>query len=185
MRLKELYKKEILAKMKEKFGYKNYLAVPSVTKVTLNVGVGKHSKDKGYIDMVYNNLMIISGQKPILTKSKKSISAFKVREGMTVGVSVVLRGERMYDFLDKLVNITFPRVRDFRGIEEKIIDNTGNLSIGFKEHVAFGEIKSDDIENIHGLEVNITTTAKSKKEGLELFRLMGFPFKKVQSESTN
>jgi large subunit ribosomal protein L5 len=178
MRLKELYKKEIMPKMKEKFGYKNNFAVPALYKITINIGLGKHSKDKAYIDAAINNLKLISGQKPVANKAKKSISAFKIREGMTVGASVVLRKDRMYDFVEKLVGIVFPRVRDFRGIDEKIIDKTGNLSVGFKEHTAFGEIKSDDIENIHGLEVNISTTAKTREEGLELFRLMGFPFKK-------
>lgn len=176
MRLKEIYKKEILPKMKEKFGYKNDLAVPRLIKTTINVGVGKYSKDKAYIEAVLKNLTAITGQKPVLTKARKSISSFKVREGMTVGAKVTLRGERMYDFIEKLVNITFPRVRDFRGIDKKIIDGTGNLSIGFKEHLAFCEIKADEVDNIHGLEINISITAKTKDEGFEFFQLLGFPF---------
>ena len=120
----------------------------------------------------------ISGQKPVLTKAKKAISSFKIREGMIIGAMVTLRGQRMYDFVEKLIHVSFPRIRDFRGINEKCVDKTGNLTIGFKEHLAFPEIKSDDVENTHGLEISIATTAKTQKESLELFRLMGFPFKK-------
>ena len=179
MRLQELYKKNIMPKMKEKFGYKNRLETPKVNKVVINVGVGRFSKDKKHIENVVNSLSRITGQKPVLTKSKQSISGFKVREGNTVGVMVTLRGKRMYDFLDKLVNATFPRVRDFRGLEKKGIDSAGNLSIGFREHLAFPEIKADEVDRIHGLEVCISTTAETKEEGLELFKLMGFPFKKT------
>lgn len=178
MRLQELYKKKILPEMKKKFGYKNDLAAPKADKVVLNVGIGKFSKDKAHIKNVVNNLSRITGQKPVLTKSKKSISGFKVREGSIVGAMVILRGKRMYDFLDKLVNIAFPRVRDFRGLDEKGVDNQGNLSIGFREHLAFPEIKADEVDKMHGLEVCISTTAKTRKEGIELFKLMGFPFKK-------
>jgi large subunit ribosomal protein L5 len=178
MRLKELYTKELLPKMKEKFSYKNDMAVPRLDKVVLNIGFGRHAKDKSYIENIKNNLLSITGQKPVLTKAKKSISGFKVREGMIIGAKVTLRGARMYDFVEKLVNITFPRVRDFRGIDEKIVDKTGNISIGFKEHLAFPEIKIDDIDNVHGLEVNISTNKKDREENLELYRLMGFPFKK-------
>lgn len=179
MRLHELYNKEVKKALKEKFGYKNEMAIPKITKVSVNVGVGRFTKDKAYIDAVANTITRITGQKPVFTKSRKSISAFKVREGNIVGVMATLRGERMYDFLDKLVHVTFPRVRDFRGISEKIIDRTGNMSIGFKEHLPFPEVKADEVDSIHGIEVTITTTAKSKEEGLELFRLLGFPFKKI------
>ncbi|WKZ24413.1 MAG: 50S ribosomal protein L5 [Patescibacteria group bacterium] len=182
MKLKELYQKEIVPALKERFGYTNLLAVPRVLKVTINVGVGRFTKEKSYIDAVAENLSRISGQRAILTKAKKSIAGFKVREGNIVGVTVTLRGDRMYDFLTKLVNITFPRVRDFRGIEESKVDRSGNLSVGFKEHIAFPEIKLDEVENVHGLEINISTTAKTKDEGLELFRLLGFPFKKNLSK---
>jgi large subunit ribosomal protein L5 len=178
MRLAEKYKKEISPKLKEKFGYKNIFSIPRAEKIVLNVGVGRFSKDKAHIDNVVDSLNRISGQKPVLTKAKKSISAFKVREGNIVGVMVTMRGKRMYDFLDRLINITFPRVRDFRGISEKHVDKRGNLSVGFKEHVAFPEIRLDEIEKVHGLEVSIVTNVTKRDEGLELFRMMGFPFKK-------
>jgi len=178
MRLQELYKKEIASKMKEKFGYKNNLSIPRLGKVVLNVGVGKHSKEKDYIENVKSSLNRISSQRPVSTKSRKSISVFKVREGMVIGVMVTLRGARMYDFIEKLINISFPRVRDFRGILEKQVDNQGNLTVGFKENSAFPEINDDEVDKIHGLEICINTTAKTKEEGLELFKLMGFPFKK-------
>lgn len=177
MRLQEKYKKEIAPKIKEKFGYKNNLESPRLEKVVVNVGFGKHSKEKDYIENVKNSLNRITGQKPILSKAKKSISAFKVREGMIIGAMVTLRGKRMYDFIEKLVNISFPRIRDFRGINEKQIDKLGNLTVGFKEHLSFPEIKIDAVDKIHGLEICISTTAKTKEEGLELFKLMGFPFK--------
>lgn len=178
MRLKEKYQKEIVKELEEKFGYKNDMLVPRLTKVVLNVGFGNHSKEKEYIASVVKGLTSISGQKPVLTLAKQSISAFKIREGMTIGAKVTLRGQRMYDFVEKLVGITFPRVRDFRGISDKGIDNKGNLTIGFKEHVAFPEIRVEDIESIYGLEVCLSTTANTKAEGLELFRAFGFPFKK-------
>lgn len=177
MRLQELYKKEIAPKLEEKFGYANKMAVPKIVKVAINVGVGKNTKDKAYIDNVVSSLSRITGQRPVLCKAKKSISAFKVREGNIVGVMVTLRGKKMYDFIERLINITFPRVRDFRGIENKGLDKQGNFSIGFKEHLAFPEIKADEVEKTHGLEINIATTAKSKEEGFELLKLMGFPFK--------
>lgn len=178
MSLQELYKKEITPKLKEKFGYANNMAVPKLMKVVVNVGVGKNTKDKAYIDNVVGSLGRITGQKPVLCKAKKSISAFKVREGNIVGVMVTLRGKMMYDFIDKLINITFPRVRDFRGIENKGMDKQGNFTIGFKEHLAFPEIKADEVEKTHGLEISVATTAKSREEGFELLKLMGFPFKK-------
>jgi len=178
MRLQELYKKKIIPEIKKKFGYKNDLAVPKLDKVVVNVGFGRHTKEKQYIDNIINSLTRITGQKPVLTKAKKSISAFKVREGSVIGAMATLRGKRMYDFVEKLVHVSFPRVRDFRGISEKGIDKQGNLSIGFKEHLAFPEIKADEVDRIHGLEVCVSTTAKNREEGLELLRLMGFPFKK-------
>jgi len=178
MRLKEKYQKEIVKQLKEKFGYKNDMLVPRITKVVLNVGFGAHTKEKEYLKNVTDGLTSISGQKAVPTLSKKSISAFKIREGMTIGSKVTLRGARMYDFVEKLVGITFPRVRDFRGISEKGIDNKGNMTIGFKEHVAFPEIRVEDINNVYGLEVCLSTTAKTKEEGLELFQAFGFPFKK-------
>jgi large subunit ribosomal protein L5 len=178
MRLKEKYKKEIVPKLEEKFSYSNEHQVPHLNKVVINVGFGRFVKEKDYADEVVKILEKITGQKPILTKAKKSISAFKVREGMVVGGVVSLRGQRMYDFLEKLVNITFPRVRDFRGISDKAVDRTGNLTVGFKDYSAFPEVYLEDIDKVFGLEVSIATTAKNREEGLELFRLLGFPFKK-------
>lgn len=179
MRFNELYNKHVRPALKKTFGYKSDLAIPRITKVSLNVGVGRFSKDKAYLDGVVSTLTRISGQKPILTKSRKSISAFKVREGQIVGVAVNLRGAQMTDFLDKLINVTFPRVRDFRGIDDKIVDKTGNMSIGLREHMAFPEVKADEVDHVHGLEITVSTTAKTREEGLELFKLLGFPFKKT------
>lgn len=168
--------------MQAKFGYKNRLAVPRLIKAVINSGVGRNAKDKAFIDSVVSSLERISGQKPILTKAKQSISAFKTRKGMTSGVAVTLRNKRMFDFVEKLVNITFPRIRDFRGISPKQVDNHGNLAVGFKEQVAFPEIKADEMGVSHGLGVCLSTTAKTHEEGLELFRLMGFPFKHEGNE---
>jgi len=178
MRLKDKYKKEIMPALKKEFGYKNEMLVPRLVKVVLNVGFGKHSKDKEMMESVGQTLLKITGQKPVFTKAKKSVSAFKIREGMVIGAMVTLRDKRMYDFVEKLVNITFPRVRDFRGLNDKAVDKTGNLTIGFKENVSFPEIKPEDTGSIHGLEVVMATTAKNRAEGLALFTLLGFPFKK-------
>lgn len=178
MKLRELYQKTVKPALKEKFSKANDMAIPRILKISVNVGVGRLTKDKSQLEMVASSLARITGQKPIMNKAKKSIAGFKLREGTIVGISVTLRGDRMYDFLEKLINVTFPRVRDFRGIEEKKVDRDGNLSVGFREHVAFPEIQADEVDNIHGLEVNIATTAKTHEEGVELFRLLGFPFKK-------
>ncbi len=178
MRLKEKYTKEILPKLKEKFGYKNDMQAPKLEKAVINVGFGRHNKDKAYIDNVVKTLTDISGQKPVLTKAKKAISSFKIREGMIIGATVTLRGKMMYDFVEKLVNVSFPRVRDFRGISEKCVDRTGNITVGFKENTAFPEIRVEEIENMHGLEISISTNKNNREESLELFRLLGFPFKK-------
>jgi len=178
MRLKEKYKKEIQPELKKKFGYKNYFMAPKLEKVVVNVGFGRNYKDNDLIENIKKSLANITGQRCVLTKSKKSISAFKIREGLVIGAMVTLRGDRMYDFVEKLVNVTFPRVRDFRGISEKSVDKNGNLTVGFREHLPFPEISLESMENIHGLEVSISTSAKNKEEGLEFLRKMGFPFKK-------
>lgn len=177
-RLQEIYKKEIVPALKQKLNKKNDLSIPKVDKVILNAGLSKGLKDAAFIDIIEDSLRRISGQKPVKTKAKKSISNFKIRQGMVVGMKVTLRGKRMYDFLDKLINIALPRIRDFRGLDEKAIDRNGNMTIGLKEHIAFPEIGSDEIEKIHGLEIVINTTAKNKEEGYELFKALGFPFKK-------
>ncbi|MDA3839829.1 MAG: 50S ribosomal protein L5 [Patescibacteria group bacterium] len=176
--IKEYYTKEVLPKLIEKFQYKNKIQAPRIQKIVINVGFGRHSKDKDYVKNVQETLLRISGQRPVLTKAKMSVASFKVREGMIIGAKVTLRSSKMYDFLEKLVYVTFPRVRDFRGISDKGIDRTGNITIGFKDNSAFPEVKADDLEKLHGLEICISTTAKTKEEGVELFHLMGFPFKK-------
>lgn len=177
--LKEKYIKEVIPKMKAEFDYKDDLAIPRLVKVIINVGTGKALTDEKFLDTVESALVRISGQKPVFTKAKKSISAFKIRKGMIVGAMVTLRGERMYDFIDKLINVALARARDFRGLDEKSVDNCGNLTIGFKEHIVFPEIKSDEVEGLHGLEVVIDTNAKTKKEGFALLKYLGFLFKKI------
>lgn len=176
--MKEKYIKEVVPKMMADFKYKNSLSVPKIEKITLNVGLGRAITNKEYIAIAENTLSRITGQKPVLTKAKKSISAFKIREGMTIGAKVTVRNKKMYDFLDKLINITFPRVRDFHGIDvkDKRLDSKGNFSYGFKEHNVFPEIKADDIERVHGLEFAVTTSAKTKAECYFLLKYMGFPF---------
>ena len=176
-RLTEKYQKEVIPALKEKFGYKNNLAVPKINRVVINVGTGPGLKDPKFNDVVEGTLIRIAGQRPVKTTAKKSISNFKIRQGLVVGMMVTLRGKRMYDFVDKLINITLPRVRDFRGLETRSVDPQGNLNLGFKEHIAFPEIKSDEVEKIHGLQITLVTTAKTKEEGLELFKLLGFPFR--------
>jgi len=171
------YQTEVIPELEKVFGYKNALAVPKVTAVTINVGLGSNLKDAKYLETVVSTLTRISGQKPMQTKARKSIAGFKIREGMVVGVMVTLRGARMYDFLYKLLNVGFPRVRDFWGISEKNVDRQGGLSFGFKEHIIFPEIKPEEADRLHGLQVIVTSTAKNAKEGTELYRLLGFPFK--------
>ncbi|MFZ5364213.1 MAG: 50S ribosomal protein L5 [Patescibacteria group bacterium] len=178
-RIKTKYTEEVIPEMKKVFGYKNNLAVPKIEKVIVAAGLSQGLKDAKFLDIVEETLRKITGQKPVRTLAKKSISNFKIRKGMPVGMIVTLRGTRMYDFLDKLINITFPRVRDFRGISQKFLDRDGNLSVGFKEDIAFPEIKSEEIEKIHGLQVTVKTTAQNKKEGLTLLKLMGFPIQEA------
>lgn len=175
-RLQKKYHQEAVPKMKEIFGYKNDLSVPRLEKVVVNIGAGRALQESDFLDMVAEALGRITGQKAVFTKAKKSISNFKIRQGLAIGVMVTLRGKRMYDFLDKLVSVTLPRVRDFRGLDPKSIDDQGNCSIGIKEHNVFPEIRSDEIEKLFCLEIAVTTTAKNKKEGLQLLRLLGFPF---------
>ncbi|MDD3861440.1 MAG: 50S ribosomal protein L5 [Candidatus Gracilibacteria bacterium] len=177
--LKTRFLKEIAPELQKTLGLKNYASLPKVTKVTINVGIGSYvqSHNKDYSKIV-ENITAITGQKPMVAKAKKSISNFKVREGEAIGVMVTLRGKRMYDFLNKMINIVFPRVRDFRGISKKAFDGHGNYSIGLKEHIVFPEAVQDDLAKIHGLQVNISTSAKTNEEGLELLKALGFPFKK-------
>ncbi len=175
--LLEKYKKEVIPLMKEKFGYKNNLAVPKIEKVVVNSGIGRALKDEKIQETISRDLAVITGQKPIPTLAKGAISGFKIRQGMVVGLKVTLHGKRMYEFLDRLVGSTIPRIRDFRGLPEKSIDKGGSLNIGIKEHIIFPEIAHEDIRFIFGLEVSVVTNAKSREEAVELFRLLGFPIK--------
>ncbi len=175
--LKEKYEKEIVPALTETFGYQNRMQVPGLEKIVLNIGLGEAIKNVKLLDSAAADLTLIAGQKPIITKAKKSIAAFKLREGMPIGCMVTLRREKMYDFLEKLVNITLPRVRDFRGISGKAFDGRGNYSLGIKEHIIFPEIDYDKTDSIKGLNVSIVTTAKTDKEGKELLTLFGMPFK--------
>jgi large subunit ribosomal protein L5 len=177
MRLKETYKKEILPELKTRLNITNTMAAPRLVKVVLNVGFGRSNKDKELIKFIEENLNIIAGQKPVLNKAKKAISAFKIKEGMIIGASVTLRGQRMYDFVERLINVYLPRVRDFRGVNPKSIDRTGCMTIGFKDIMPFAEIEVRDLEKLHGLEICIATTAKNEKDGLELFKLLKFPLR--------
>ena len=174
--LYEQYKK-IQQELKADLGYTNIMQVPAVKKIIVNVGYGRHVKDNAYIENVESTLTAITGQKPVRNKTTKSISNFKIREGMDIGMSVTLRGPAMYDFMHKLIHITFPRVRDFRGVSVKNFDRQGNYSIGFKENIAFPEIGIDAIDKIHGLQVVISTSAKNAKEGQLLLSKLGFPFR--------
>jgi large subunit ribosomal protein L5 len=176
--IEEKYKKEIISLMKEKFGYRNNLSIPKIKKVVVNIGVGSVLRDEQVQQLVARDLMAITGQKAVATVAKRAISAFKVREGMVVGYKVTLRGKRMFDFIDRLINVVLPRTRDFRGLESKSVDRSGNLTIGIREHIIFPEISQEEIKKIFGLEVTINTNAKSREEALELFRLLGFPIKK-------
>lgn len=176
--LKEKYIKEVIPAFKKEFGFTNVFQVPKIEKVVINIGLGQGIKEEKLQAAMSDTLKRITGQKPLETKSKKSISNFKIRKGQVVGIKVTLRGKRMYDFLDKLVHITIPRIRDFRGISLKSVDANGSLHIGFKEHVSFPEIKADEIERIHGLEVSIVSNAKDHDKGLLLFKYLGIPFSK-------
>ncbi len=176
-RLLEKYRKNVIPAMREKFGYKNVMAVPKIEKVTVNIGFGKKAvmKDTKGIEKIEQDLTKITGQKPAVRKAKKSISGFKLRQGMEIGILATLRGRRMYDFIDRLISIALPRSRDFHGLDRKSFDKRGNLNIGIKEHTIFPEVTYESLKDIFGLEIGVTTTAKSKEEGIELLKLMGFP----------
>jgi large subunit ribosomal protein L5 len=178
MDFKEFYKKELKEKGKEVFKVKNPMAVPRIEKIVVNVGAGEAVTNKAVLEKIQEQIALITGQKPIITKARKSVSAFKIRKGLPIGVKVTLRGKRMLDFLEKLIKIVIPRIRDFRGIDEKNIDQHGNLNLGFYEQTIFPEIDYDKIDKIRGLEVTIVTNAKDKEKGKKLFELLGIPFKK-------
>lgn len=177
-RLKEQYTAKVLPQLVKKFQYKNIWQAPRLVKAVIHVGISSSNKDPKLLEIIEQNLTRITGQKPLHTQARMSISNFKIRKGQVIGMKVTLRGKRMYDFIDKLINVSLARVRDFRGLSPKSIDRGGSLNIGFREHIVFPEIKSDEVEKIHGLEVTIVSDAKTQEEGLELFTLLGFPFQK-------
>ena len=176
-RLQEKYQKEVVPALNEKFGYKNVMQLPKIEKVIINMGVGEAVGNPKALDAAVSDLTIISGQKPLLTRAKKSLAAWKLREGMPIGCKVTLRGVRMYQFLDKFINVALPRVRDFRGVSDKAFDGRGNYAVGLKEQLIFPEIEYDKIDKIRGMNIVIVTTAKTDEEARELLKLMGMPFK--------
>ncbi len=175
-RLQEKYQKEVVPALTEKFGYKNVMELPKVEKIIINMGVGEAVGNPKALDAAVNDLTIIAGQKPILTRAKKSLAAWKLRQGMPIGCKVTLRGTRMYQFLDKFMNVALPRVRDFRGVSDKAFDGRGNYAIGLKEQLIFPEIEYDKIDKVRGMNIVVVTTAKSDEEARELLKLMGMPF---------
>ncbi len=175
-RLQEKYRQEVVPAMTEKFGYKNVMQLPKVEKIIINMGVGEAVGNPKALDAAVSDLTIISGQKPILTRAKKSLAAWKLRQGMAIGCKVTLRGVRMYQFLDKFINVALPRVRDFRGVSAKAFDGRGNYAVGLKEQLIFPEIEYDKIDKIRGMNIVIVTTAKTDEEARELLKLMGMPF---------
>jgi len=176
-RLKDLYKTDVVSALQKEFGYKNVMEVPRVTKVTLNMGVGEAIGDKKQLESAVRDLEAIAGQKIVVTKARKSVAAFKVREGWPIGAKVTLRKERMWEFLDRLVDISLPRVRDFRGINPKSFDGRGNYSMGVKEQIIFPEIEYDKVDKLRGMDITITTSARTNDEGRALLKALSFPFK--------
>jgi large subunit ribosomal protein L5 len=175
-RLKKRYDEVIAKQMTERFGYKNALEIPRIEKITLNMGVGEASQDKKKVQTAAAEMELIAGQKPVITKAKKSIAQFKLREGMPIGCKVTLRRDRMFEFLDRLITVAMPRIRDFRGLNPKSFDGRGNYAMGLKEQIIFPEISYDQIEKVRGMDIIVTTTAKTDDEARELLRLFGFPF---------
>jgi large subunit ribosomal protein L5 len=175
---REYYENEVIPAMQKKFSYKNIMEVPKLDKIVINMGLGEAKENAKAIDNAVNDMTIIAGQKPIVTKAKKSIAAFKLRAGMPIGCKVTLRGEKMYSFANKLINISLPRVRDFRGVSANSFDGRGNYTLGVKEQIMFPEIQYDKIDKIRGMDIVFVTTAKTDEEARELLRLFGMPFKK-------
>ena len=178
MNLKETFNKELLPQLKEKLGVDNVMAVPKLTKVVINMGVGEALTDKKHLESAVNDLELIAGQKAVITKAKKSVASFKLREGWPVGCKVTLRGDRMYDFIERLVNIAIPRERDFRGLNPKSFDGQGNYSMGIKEQIIFPEINYDNIDKIRGMDICINTSASNMEDAKALLEVLNFPFKK-------
>jgi large subunit ribosomal protein L5 len=176
-RLKTLYRQDLIPKLMERFSYKNVMQVPQLSKIVLNMGLGEAIQNIKILDSAVDELALIAGQRPVVTRARKSIASFKLRAGVSIGCRVTLRGEHMYDFFTKLVNIALPRVRDFRGVSAKAFDGRGNYSLGIKEHIIFPEIDYDKIDKIKGLNVTVVTTAQTDEEGKELLKLMGMPFR--------
>lgn len=177
-RLKEKYTKEIVPSLQEKYGYKSIMSVPKLDKIVINIGVGDATHNSKLLDAAVADLQIISGQKPVITKAKKAIAGFKLREGQAIGCKVTLRGENMYNFLDKLISITLPRVRDFRGISNKSFDGRGNYTLGLTEQLIFSEIEYDNVVKVRGMDIVFVTTAKTNEEAHDLLKGFGMPFKK-------
>lgn len=176
-RLREHYGKNVAGALTKEFSYKNRMAVPKIEKVSINIGLGEATGNSKLMDNAVNELAAIAGQKPVVTKAKKSIAAFKLREGMSIGCMVTLRGDRMYEFLDRLMNVALPRVRDFRGVSPKSFDGRGNYTLGLKDQLIFPEIDYNKVDKVKGMNISITTTAKTDAEGLALLRHMGMPFR--------
>ena len=176
-RLKARYNDELKAKLKEELGIKNVMEIPRITKITLNMGVGAAATDKKLLEGAVADMQLIAGQKPVVTLARKSIAGFKIRDGWPIGCKVTLRGDQMYEFLDRLISIAIPRIRDFRGFSSKSFDGRGNYSMGLKEQIMFPEIDFDKIDQIRGMDITITTTARTDDEGRALMRAFGFPFK--------
>lgn len=176
-RLKQVYKDQVVKKLQEQFNYKNVMEVPKLKKITLNMGVGEASRDKKVLEHALRDMVAIAGQKPVITYARKSIAGFKIRDGMPLGCKVTLRGERMYEFFDRLVSIAIPRIRDFRGLSPKAFDGRGNYSMGVREQIVFPEIDYDKVDKIRGLDITITTSAKSNEEGRALLAAFNFPLK--------
>ncbi|KKM12661.1 50S ribosomal protein L5 [Clostridiales bacterium PH28_bin88] len=178
-RLKDKYLKEVKPALKEKFGYKNVMEIPRLEKVIINMGVGEATQNPKALDGAVADIMAITGQRPLITRAKKSIAAFKLRAGVPIGVKVTLRGERMWEFVDRLINVALPRVRDFRGVSPKAFDGRGNYTLGLREQLIFPEIDYDKIDKVRGMDVVFVTTAKSDEEASEMLRLMGMPFREA------
>ena len=181
--LKKYYKDKVVSELAKQFGFKNTMRVPKITKVVLNMGLGEAVADKKILDNATGDLESISGQKVVITKARKSIAGFKIRDGWPIGCKVTLRGERMYEFLERLVNIAIPRIRDFRGLSLKSFDGRGNFAMGVSEQIIFPEIEYDKIDKLRGLDITITTTARNDDEGRALLNALHFPFKGVASDS--
>ncbi len=177
IQLKEFYKDNVIPDLKEKLGIKSSMAVPRITKVTLNMGVGEANIDKKALEKAIEDLTLISGQKPLITKTRKSVASFKIRDGVPIGCKITLRKNRMYDFIQRLLGVAIPRERDFRGLDTRSFDGKGNYSLGIKEHIIFPEIDYDKIDKIRGMDISITTSAKNDEEGIMLLKAMKFPFK--------